>query len=92
MKIRIIFFLILVTLCTGSCNHPNELITELEKSSIQLPGTKPLEYNNSDLLPLLGNINDGIVALGEAAHGSSTLFELKHRLFKYLVEEIHHLI
>ena len=86
MKMKIIF-LILVSLYAGSCNHSNDLTTELERSSIQLPGTKPLEYTNSDLQPFLGNMNVGIVALGEAAHGSSTIFELKHRLFKYLVEE-----
>jgi erythromycin esterase len=82
-----IILLLLISLYAGACNHSDDLVKELEESSILLPGTKPLEYVNSDLEPVFCNIKGGIVALGEAAHGSSTLFELKHRLSKYLVEE-----
>jgi len=66
----------------------NRLIKELETISIELPGSYPFEFTNSALEPIFNNNDVSVIALGEAAHGSSILFELKHRIFKYLVEEM----
>jgi erythromycin esterase len=41
---------------------------------------------NSDLAPLDDLKQARIVGLGEATHGTREFFEMKHRIFKYLVE------
>ncbi|MEJ2627603.1 MAG: erythromycin esterase family protein, partial [bacterium] len=43
------------------------------------------DYNDDDLAPLSYLGNSKIVGLGEATHGSREFFQLKHRIFKYLV-------
>lgn len=46
----------------------------------------PLELSNEDLVSL-AYLNDcKIVGLGEATHGTKEFFQMKHRIFKYLVE------
>ena len=43
----------------------------------------------SDLAPLRAVIGDArVVALGEATHGTREFFQMKHRLFEYLVSEL----
>jgi erythromycin esterase len=44
----------------------------------------------ADLHPLKAVVEDAsIVALGECTHGSREIFQMKHRLLEYLVEEMH---
>lgn len=46
----------------------------------------PLELSNEDLDVLSYMSNCKVVGLGEATHGTKEFFQLKHRIFKYLVE------
>ena len=75
-----------------SCNDkkpPNNLktaIEELNKYSIQLPKKSPLLYTDQLVDGLIDWSNYTVIGLGESAHGAKEFFELKHRLFKYLVE------
>ena len=46
----------------------------------------PLELSDEDLEALAYMSDCKIVGLGEATHGTKEFFQLKHRIFKYLVE------
>jgi erythromycin esterase len=48
--------------------------------------SSPLELSDEDLEALAYMSNCKIVGLGEATHGTKEFFQLKHRIFKYLVE------
>lgn len=63
-------------------------ISWLRKQSISFDTAEPRE-TNKDLRPLKSLIgNARIVALGEGTHGTSEFFEMKHRITKYLAEEM----
>lgn len=89
------YFLILFCLCllvlAPSCNKVkifNDVsFLEDELNSVVIPiNSAPLELSNGDLsaLEYLGGAR--IVGLGEATHGTKEFFDMKHRIFKYLVE------
>ena len=62
---------------------------EIETLDRRIVPIKSLEPNsaNKDLIPLKNIIgNSAIVALGENSHGSSSIYKLKLRMVKYLVE------
>lgn len=66
----------------------NSIAKSLESQAKQLNTIDPKQPLN-DLKPLkdmIGNAN--YVGLGEATHGSSEIFMMKHRLVKYLVTEL----
>ena len=48
--------------------------------------SNPLELSDKDLDVLAYMSNCKIVGLGEATHGTKEFFQLKHRIFRYLVE------
>ena len=60
-------------------------IQELDSLIYPLIGVSP-EWNPDDLQPLSFLGNAKIVGLGEATHGTNEFFRLKHRIFRYLVE------
>jgi len=62
----------------------------LRARAIPLQAVEPYEGDDfSDLLPLKDLIGDArIVALGEATHGTREFFTLKHRLVRFLVQEM----
>jgi erythromycin esterase len=62
----------------------NAILTPLKKS--------PLELENADLKIFDDLKSVPIVGLGEATHGTKEFFEMKHRLFKYFVENFNHRI
>jgi erythromycin esterase len=70
-------------------NKPNNdaVVRALNRSAYPLLSTEP--YGSlRELQPLDWIIgNAPIVGIGEAAHGAHEFFTLKHRVFKYLVEE-----
>lgn len=63
-----------------------ELISRLNQQSVGLDAP-PLELPDSALsfLDRLGGVR--IVGMGEATHGSREFFQMKHRIFRYLVEQ-----
>jgi erythromycin esterase len=66
-------------------NQNQELISRLNQRLTAL-GAPPLELPDSALsfLDRFGGVR--ILGMGEATHGSREFFEMKHRIFKYLVE------
>lgn len=64
-----------------------DLLNELNSIIFPIQGSSPnLDDRELDVLDYLKHAK--IVGLGEATHGSKEFFEMKHRIFKYLVE--HH--
>ncbi len=64
---------------------PSTPESQLDDLIYPISGASP-ELNNDDLLPLSYLGNSRIVGLGEATHGTKEFFQLKHRIFKYLVQ------
>ncbi|MFQ5639879.1 MAG: erythromycin esterase family protein, partial [bacterium] len=63
-------------------------ISWLRDRSIVFDTAEPKEAHK-DLLPLKSLIGDArIVALGEGTHGTSEFFKMKHRIIKFLAEEM----
>jgi erythromycin esterase len=62
----------------------SSLLTPLKKS--------PLELDNADLKVFDDLKSVPIIGLGEATHGTKEFFEMKHRLFRYFVENFNHKI
>ncbi len=61
-------------------------ITESLNDIIYPLNNSPLELKDTDL-QALSYLNDSkIVGLGEATHGTKEFFQMKHRIFKFLVE------
>ncbi|MBU5226299.1 erythromycin esterase family protein [Clostridium senegalense] len=68
----------------------NKAIQALKSKKIEL---KTVKYNNGfeDLMPLKNILKDKkIVAMGEATHGTKEFFQMKHRMFQFLVEEMNY--
>jgi erythromycin esterase len=66
-----------------------ELVADLDQNLIDLP-SEPLYLSDGDLAFLDYFADKRIVALGEATHGTKEFFEMKHRIFQYLVENHGH--
>lgn len=67
---------------------PPEVTAWLVEHAIPFVTTDP-EAPLDDLEPLREIIGDArIVALGEQTHGTSEFFQMKHRIFRFLVEEM----
>ena len=65
-----------------------EVSSWLRKKAIPFD-TTDLNSGFKDLMPLKELIGDArIVALGEATHGTHEFFQMKHRLLRFLVEEM----
>lgn len=62
-----------------------KLVFELNKIIFPLAGASPY-LNNSDLSVFDQFSNAQVIGLGEATHGTKEFFQMKHRIFKYLVE------
>lgn len=60
-------------------------LTELEKYLVPLNSSNP-ESSTDDLLTLNSIGEARIIGLGEATHGTKEFFQLKHKIFRYLVE------
>ena len=94
------FPLLLLTLFSSlACTKPEpevkpDYLETIEKNlKIELtPTLHPLSTTDPSLpvndLAFLGNLgNAKIVGMGEATHGTQEFFQMKHRIFKYLVEK-----
>lgn len=92
-----LLLLILVTsmACTKAENEVKPTLQETieQNLKIELNATlHPLSTTDPSLpvndLAFLGNLgNAKIVGMGEATHGTQEFFQMKHRIFKYLVEK-----
>ncbi|TVL90569.1 erythromycin esterase family protein [Streptomyces sp. SAJ15] len=74
----------------GSATAPaphTDPVTALERAAHPLRSTEP-SGPSSDLRPFGRMVGDAkVVGLGEATHGSHEFFAMKHRVFRYLVEQ-----
>lgn len=60
----------------------------IRKHAIPIDTANPIP-DNDDLMPLKEMIGESrIVALGEGTHGTSEFFKMKHRIVKFLAEEM----
>ncbi|UCH92587.1 MAG: erythromycin esterase family protein [Candidatus Aminicenantes bacterium] len=69
--------------------HQEQLVRELNQWLIPL-GPSPLDLTDNELSFLDQLKNAKIIALGEATHGTREFFQMKHRIFQYLVEHHRH--
>ncbi len=63
-----------------------QIITELNKVIVESDGNDPILYTDAFLNNITNWGDYTVIGLGEATHGTRNFFRLKHRLFKYLVE------
>jgi erythromycin esterase len=67
-------------------NQQLELIEDLKKSIIPLSGSSP--SLSTEELVVFDNFGDiKMLGLGEATHGTAEFFEMKDRIFRYIVEK-----
>ena len=68
----------------------DQIIAWLEAEALPLQAVEPSDQDDyADLMPLKELIGDArIVALGEATHGTHEFFTMKHRLVRFLIEEM----
>jgi len=89
-KLKFISTCLISILCLTACSKVNENpeVKALKKSVIPI---STVEAGNGfkDLMPLKDILKDKkIIAMGEATHGTSEFFKMKHRFFEFLVEEM----
>ncbi len=89
-KLKLISTCLISILCLTACSKVNENpeVKALKKSVIPI---SKVEAGNGfkDLMPLKDILKDkNIVGMGEATHGTSEFFKMKHRFFEFLVEEM----
>ena len=94
---RILPLLLLGLLCTTfaqtaeqreASKPPPELLAWLREHARPLQSAVPTD-SDEDLAPLKEIVGDArIVALGEATHGTSEFFTIKHRIVRFLAEEM----
>jgi len=66
-----------------------QLVQELNQWLIPL-GPSPLDLTDNELSFLDPLRDSKVVGLGEATHGTREFFQMKHRIFQYLVENCQH--
>ncbi len=87
---------VILLLGLASCSKDNspdpldatqhELVNGLNSVIKPIAGSA-IANGDGELMPLDAVASATIVGLGEATHGSKEFFEMKHRIFKYLVEK-----
>ena len=83
---QLLLLLILLVSCSEKSSE-NQVVDWISNNAIEI---KTVEAGNGfeDLLPIGEMIGDArIVSLGEPTHGNREVFQLKHRMIEYLVEE-----
>ena len=84
---QLLLLLILLVSCSEKSSE-NQVVDWISNNAIEI---KTVEAGNGfeDLLPIGEMIGDArIVSLGEPTHGNREVFQLKHRMIEYLVEEM----
>lgn len=91
-KKTFVVLLVLIILFTSSAwvkaHAKGDLTTRLKENLIPLKTTQA-GNGFEDLMPLKEILKDKkIIGMGEATHGTKEFFEMKHRMFEFLVEEM----
>ena len=88
LTILTLVVIIFTTFMGTGANTESNLTTELKENLIPLK-TVEAESGFEDLMPLKEILKDKrIIGMGEATHGTSEFFKMKHRMFEFLVEEM----
>ncbi len=84
--------LVFSLICFGQCKESDPLtqtqrawVNEFVSLGITVNGSDP-QLSDADLVPFDYLSDAKIVGLGEGSHGAHEFFQMKHRIFKYLVE------
>ena len=86
-KILNIMFLVYITGWIGCSDRESQLVRELNQEIRALPEGSPSGYEDGFIEGLVDWDKYPLIGLGEATHGTKDFFELKQRLFRFLVEE-----
>lgn len=87
-SIIIAIVIVFISLMGIKVEAKNELTEKLKDNIIPIKTTKA-EDGFEDLIPLKDILMDKkIVGIGEATHGTADFFDMKHRMFEFLVEEM----
>lgn len=88
LTIFIISIIVFINFTRVWGNTEDSLTIGLKENLIPINTTKA-ENGFEDLMPLKEILKDKkIVGMGEATHGTAEFFEMKHRMFEFLVEEM----
>jgi len=86
-KISFLLLVVLTTSETGVAQPGQDTVQWLTESSFDLRTTNPdLKIEDIPFDRILGDVE--MVLVGEATHGTKEFAEIKHRLFRYLVENL----
>lgn len=79
---------LLPLLLVPMCRPPSDDLAELRRAIIPLGPTQPSGSTKEflPLIPLLKGVR--IVGMGESTHGQREVFQMKHRMFRFLVEKL----
>ncbi|MGA9239614.1 erythromycin esterase family protein [Robiginitalea sp.] len=87
IKTNLILLLVLLLFSCAEKSEEEQVIEWISENAIQISTVEP-GNGFEDLLPIGEMIGDArIVSLGEPTHGNREVFQLKHRMIEYLVEE-----
>lgn len=87
-RILMIFLLFIMIFTNVGVYGESGLTNALKENLIPLKTTEA-ESGFEDLIPLKEILKDKkIIAMGEATHGTAEFFQMKHRVFEFLVEEM----
>ncbi len=91
-----LFLILSISSCSDELIMPEEMMEEPISETVALIAAldevimplsdKPLEMADQEISFLDDLKNTKIVAFGEATHGTREFFQMKHRMFRYLVE------
>jgi erythromycin esterase len=88
LLLSILVILVLVSACQEQTGINKQDLKWIRANAIPIKTADPID-DHSDLMPLKKLIaNRRIVALGEGTHGTSEFFKMKHRITKFLAEEM----
>lgn len=86
--VLIVVIIIFTSFIEIKADAESELTTRLRENLIPLKTTEP-RNGFEDFMPLKEILKDKkIIGMGEATHGTSEFFKMKHRMFEFLVEEM----
>lgn len=84
-KYSLLTFLLFIFVIKTAYSQNNQLITSITSASIEIENSNPESafIDNPELKNVFQNVK--IFGFGEATHGTKEFFDLKHKFFKYLV-------
>jgi erythromycin esterase len=88
LLLLILVLFVLVSTCQEQTGIKKQDLKWIRANAIPIKTADPIN-DHSDLMPIKQLIaNRRIVALGESTHGTSEFFKMKHRITKFLAEEM----